>query len=96
MNPEEIRREAIHRALEASVAPGADIELSYEEAEKLIEDPPGQFLKTRAFRAAQIARDLLAAAQALGLDTERYHELVACTTDVNAHFNPAVRIQHGQ
>ena len=56
----------------------------------------GQFLKGRAFRASQIARDLLAAAQALGLDTERYHELVACTGDVNAHFHPAVRIQHGR
>ena len=55
-----------------------------------------RFLQTRAFRASQIARDLLAAAQSLGLDTERYHELVAATSDVNAHFNPAVRIQHGR
>jgi hypothetical protein len=53
------------------------------------------FLKTQAFTAAKLARDLLEAAQTLGWDITRFHRLVAATSDVNRHFNPAVRIQHG-
>ena len=60
--------------------------------------PDGQFLKSQAFHALRFARDQLAAAQTLGLDTERYHEQVAALAALNEHFNPADvrRMQHGQ
>jgi hypothetical protein len=58
--------------------------------------PDDDYLKGAAFEAHRTAQQLLDAARTLGWSADRLERLVVLTGDLDHHFNPSVRVGHGQ